>query len=39
MPFGAGPRGCIGSVFAVQEATLAVATIIREFELEVAPGL
>jgi cytochrome P450 len=38
MPFGAGPRGCIGSVFAVQEAMLTVATIIREFELEVAPG-
>jgi cytochrome P450 len=38
MPFGAGPRGCIGSVFALQEALMAVAAIIREFELDVAPG-
>jgi len=38
MPFGAGPRGCIGSVFALQEALIAVAAIIREFELDVAPG-
>jgi cytochrome P450 len=38
MPFGAGPRGCIGSVFALQEAVIVVAAIIREFELDVAPG-
>jgi cytochrome P450 len=38
IPFGAGPRGCIGSVFALQEAVMAVAAIIREFELDVAPG-
>jgi cytochrome P450 len=38
MPFGAGPRGCIGSVFALQEAMIAVAVIVREFELDVAPG-
>jgi cytochrome P450 len=38
MPFGAGPRGCIGSVFALQEALVAVAAIVREFELDVAPG-
>ena len=38
LPFGAGPRGCIGSVFALQEAILGVAAIIREFELTVAPG-
>jgi cytochrome P450 len=38
MPFGAGPRGCIGSVFALQETMTVVAAIVREFELEVAPG-
>ncbi len=38
LPFGAGARGCIGSVFAIQEATLAVAAITRNFELEVLPG-
>lgn len=38
LPFGAGARGCIGSVFAIQEATLAVAAITREFDLTVADG-
>jgi cytochrome P450 len=38
MPFGAGPRGCIGSVFALQEAMIVISAIIREFELAVAPG-
>ncbi|HMF25930.1 MAG TPA: cytochrome P450 [Pseudolabrys sp.] len=37
LPFGAGARGCIGSVFALQEATLAVAAITQNFELQVAP--
>jgi cytochrome P450 len=37
LPFGAGLRGCIGSVFALQEATLAVAAITRSFDLAVAP--
>jgi cytochrome P450 len=38
LPFGVGPRSCIGSAFALQEATIVVATITRNFELEVAPG-
>lgn len=37
LPFGAGARGCIASVFALQEATLAVAAITQKFELEMAP--
>jgi cytochrome P450 len=37
LPFGAGLRGCIGSIFAIQEATLAVAAITRHFDLEVPP--
>jgi cytochrome P450 len=38
IPFGAGARTCIGSVFALQEATLVLATIIKNFRLELAPG-
>ena len=38
MPFGLGPRTCIGSSFALQAATLAVATILANFELELVPG-
>jgi len=38
LPFGAGPRICIGAAFALQEATLALSAITREFDLTVAPG-
>jgi cytochrome P450 len=38
MPFGAGPRTCIGSTFAMQEATVVLATIVHHFRLELAPG-
>jgi cytochrome P450 len=38
LPFGVGPRICIGSAFALQEATLALATIMKNFRLELAPG-
>jgi cytochrome P450 len=38
MPFGAGPRTCIGAALATQEATLALARIVSQFELALLPG-
>jgi cytochrome P450 len=38
LPFGAGVRTCIGSSFALQEATIVLATIVKYFNLEMAPG-
>jgi len=38
LPFGAGPRLCIGSSFAVMEATLLLAMIAKRFRLELASG-
>jgi cytochrome P450 len=38
IPFGAGARTCIGSAFALQEATLVLAAIVRNFRLKLAPG-
>ena len=37
-PFGAGPRKCIGEVFALMEATLLLATLARRFSPELIPG-
>ena len=37
IPFGAGARTCIGSAFALQEATLVLATIMKNFDLTLAP--
>jgi cytochrome P450 len=38
LPFGAGPRTCIGASFALQEAILVLATLMHRFDLELSPG-
>ena len=38
MPFGAGPRVCIGMGFALQEATVILAAIVGRYRLDLAPG-
>ena len=38
LPFGVGPRICIGATLAMQEASIVVATVMRHFTLELAPG-
>jgi cytochrome P450 len=38
LPFGAGPRVCIGSAFALQEACVTLAMLARHFDFTLAPG-
>jgi cytochrome P450 len=37
LPFGAGPRTCIGSSFALQEATIVLATLVQRFDMQLLP--
>ena len=38
LPFGAGPRVCIGQVLAMNEAVLILATLAQRFRLRMTPG-
>ena len=38
LPFGAGPRTCIGSSFALQEATIVLARLSQRFDMQLVPG-
>lgn len=38
LPFGAGPRVCIGSGFAIQEAVIILATLLSRFRFKPVPG-
>ena len=38
LPFGAGPRSCIGAGYALLEARLALATFIRRLDFRLTPG-
>ncbi|WP_116473348.1 cytochrome P450 [Zobellella maritima] len=37
LPFGVGPRVCIGAAFAQQEASLVLATLLRDYRFSLAP--
>ncbi|CAK7340097.1 unnamed protein product [Dovyalis caffra] len=38
LPFGGGPRKCVGDIFASFEAVVAVAMLVRRFNFQVALG-
>ena len=38
LPFGVGPRICIGSSFALQEAAIVLAVLVSHFEMQLIPG-
>ena len=37
LPFGAGPRICIGATFALQEAVIALAVLMRRYRFDMTP--
>ncbi|CCF21601.1 Cytochrome p450 protein [Pseudorhizobium banfieldiae] len=38
LPFGAGPRVCIGATFAMQEAVIALAVLMSRYRFDMTPG-
>ncbi len=38
LPFGAGPRICIGATFALQEAVISLAVLLSKYRFDMAPG-
>jgi cytochrome P450 len=38
LPFGMGPRVCIGTAFAMQEGVLILATLLQKYKMALAPG-
>ena len=38
LPFGAGPRVCVGAQFAMAEATLVLARLVQAFKIELVDG-
>ena len=38
LPFGGGPRICIGASFALQEAAIILATLLSRFDFALVPG-
>ncbi len=38
LPFGAGPRGCIGGNYAMLQILMILGTVLRKYDLQLAPG-
>lgn len=38
IPFSGGPRKCVGDQFALMEAVVALAVLLKRFEFELVPG-